>query len=634
MKKHNNNECRIHGTSHKGANRTLLFMVFASLLLIVWHVWVYGPTGHAARPELSQKPFLVILGNEIWDMLFSGHGMLAELKDIFPYFIFGILLAGLIRTYKLTIKLRSTLNRYGFLSIFLASLIGILTPLCACGTLTTAVSLLFAGLPLAPVMSLLVTSPLMSPSTYLLTLNDLGPEWTAIRTIAAFLMGIFAGVLTHLIRNKGFHAEAIFIEGAIPRGDFHDENYPDARLRCNCKEKFGNRVAARTNNMFIVFLAKSSEMLWLVGKYVLIGVATGSIVQRYMPYDWIYEFFGQEDKLSIVWITLGSVPIFLHQISASSILYHIRSTLDGTMNGGAGLAFLIGGPVTAIPTMVMFWTVFKKRVFFLYLFVCVAGTIMISYAFQYFVFTPYVDAGNPVLRGVSSISGGSSAVITKMQNGKHVSIVMDPGGKGIIAAFNNSAEGYGGVVFDSGGERFMEGSADKYDNRRYIENIAAWLEDNNVSGNTRNILIYNTASGSGTDKNAFSRSVVEGLEKKDGFEIKLTDREETPQITRASLEEYSQLWIIFGEADPACCFSGAELNTITGFSQDGKGLLIVDGKHHEGTEGPAVNRLASIFGVAFSGSVENTEEIRVAKSFYFFNSMSEILERFYKRMRY
>ncbi len=633
MKNHkHNDECRIHGTSHRGANRTLLFMVFASFLLIVWHVWFYGPTGQAIRPGLSQRPFPVVLGNEIWDMVFSGHGLLAELKDVFPYFIIGILLAGFIRTYKLTMKLRRTLNRYGFLSIFLASLIGILTPLCACGTLTTAVSLLFAGLPLAPVMSLLVTSPLMSPTTYFLTLSDLGPEWTVIRTFAAFLMGIFAGVLTHLIRNRGFQTDIIFIEGAIPGGDFHDENYPDGRLRCNCKEKFGNRIAARTNNMFLVFLAKSSEMLWLVGKYVLIGVAMGSIVQRYMPYEWIYKLFGQEDKLSIIWITLGSVPIFLHQISASSILYHIKSTLDGTMNGGAGLAFLIGGPVTAMPTMVMFWTIFKKRVFFLYLFVCVAGTIMIAYTFQYLVFTPHVDTGNPVLRGVRSISGGSSAVITKAQNGKHVRIAMDPEGKGIIATYNNSVEGHGGVVFDSGGDRFMEGSADKHDNRRYLENIAAWLEENNVSGSRRNILIYNTAGGLEADRDPFSRSSFESLEKKEGFNIKLTDRKEIPQISKSLLEQYSQLWIIFGETGSACCFSDAELITITGFSQDGKGLLIVAGKYHEGTEDlTAVNRLSSRFGVVFSGSVKNAGEIRVSKSFNFFNRMSEVLERFYKQ---
>jgi hypothetical protein len=101
------------------------------------------------------------------------------------------------------------------------------------------------------------------------------------------------------------------------------------------------------------------------------------------------------------------------------------------------------------------------------------------------------------------------------------------------------------------------------------------------------------------------------------------------------LEQYSQLWIIFGETGPACCFSDAELKTITGFSQDGKGLLIAAGKHHEGTEDlTAVNRLSSGFGVTFSGSVKNAEELRVSTSFYFFSRASEILERFYKKMRY
>ncbi|RJQ45877.1 MAG: permease [Nitrospiraceae bacterium] len=623
MKNNKNNECEIHGAPSKAANRTLLFMVFASFALIIWHVWVYGPTGQSVRPELLERPFPVILGSEIWDMVFSEHGLLAELKDVFPYFLIGVLLAGLIRTYKLAVKLQRTLNRYGFFSIFLAALIGIFTPLCACGTLTTAISLLFAGMPLAPVMALLVTSPLMSPSTYLLTLNDLGPEWTVIRTAAAFLLGIFAGVLTHLIRNKGFKTEAIFIEGAIPRGDFHDEHYPDERLRCGCKDKFGNRVAAKTSNMFVIFLAKSSEMLWLVGKYVLIGVATGSIVQRYMPYEWIYKLFGQEDSLSIVWITFGSIPIFLHQISASSILYHIKSTLDGTMNGGAALAFLIGGPVTAMPTMIMFWTVFRKKVFYLYMVVCIVGTIMLAYAFQHFVFTPYVDMGNPVLRGVSSVSGGDSAFITKAHNDRHVRIVMDPGGKGIIATYTNAVEGQGGVVFDAGAGRFVNGTADKYDNSRYIRNVAEWLEENNVSDSRKNILIYDFGSG-------FSQGVVERLENKDGFTVKLTDRTETPEVTQKLLEVYSQLWVL----GPESSFSDPELETISRFSDDGKSILIVAGQDREGTNDlSAANRLASRFGVTFGGMVHNSDELQVSASLHVFSRVSDVLEEFFRKIK-
>jgi uncharacterized membrane protein YraQ (UPF0718 family) len=607
----------------------LLFMILASLSLIIWHVWVYGPTDQTTKPESLQRPFPMLLGSEVWDLLFNRHGIIAELWNVFPYFIVGILLAGYIRTYKIAVKLQATLRRYGFLSVFLASLVGILTPLCACGTVTTAVSLLFAGLPLAPVMSLLVTSPLLSPSTYLLTLNDLGPEWTVIRTVAAFTMGIFAGVVTHLLRNRGFQTEVIFIEGAVPRGDLHDEAYPDERLRCNCKEKFGHRVAAKTKNMFVVFLAKSSEMLWLVGKYVLIGVAIGAIVERYMPFKWIYELFGQQDnKLSIIWVTLGSVPIFLHQISASSILYHIKSSLHGTLDGGAGLAFMIGGPVTAMPTMIMFWTIFKKRVFFLYMFLCIVGTIIIAYAFQFLVFVPYVDTGNPLLKNVRSISGGSSSIINK-QN-KDVHIVMDPGGKNIIATYNNDLERQGGIVFDSGFERFLNSSADKYDNRQYINNIATWLEENNNSSVKRSILIYDTFYKSGLDKNTFSKNVLVLLKKK-GFKVRITDRHETPEVSERLLGGYGQLWIFFEESDSGRYLSDAELETILRFTGDGKSMLIVAGNPRDGTNDlSAANQLSSRYGVIFSGFVENKEKLPASTASYFLNRMSATLGRILK----
>ena len=625
-----NDDCKIHGSSSRAVNKTLLFLILASLSLVIWHVWVYGPTGHEIQPGSSPRPFLIMLGHEIWDLIFSGHGIIAELEDVFIYFIVGILLAGLIRTYKLAIKLRNILNRYGFVSIFLASLVGILTPLCACGILTTAMSLLFAGLPLAPVMALLVSSPLISPSSYLLTLSDLGPHWTVIRTVAAFSMGIFAGIITHLLRNRGFQTNMLFLEGAVVQGDFHDESYPDERLKCSCKIRFGNRVAAKTKNMFLIFLAKSSEMLWSVGKYVLVGIAVGSIIERYMPSEWIYSLFGQDGPLNIVWITLGAVPIFLHQISASSILYHIKSTLDGTLNGGAGLAFLIGGPVTAIPTMTMLWALFKKRVFFLYMFICFAGTIILAYSFQYFILVPHVDTDNPVLRGVSSISGGSSGIITKVN--KDVIIVMDPGGKSIISTYENDLEGKGGIVIDSGFDRFVNTSSKEYNNQRYITNIAGWLQEHSGSIE-HSILVYNTFTRSGLSIDELNINLPAVLEKETGAAITITDRNETPEVSGALLEDYSQLWILFGESGPDCCFSDDELEMISGFNEAGGSIFIVAGvQDKSGQDWTAANRMVSRFGVTLSGRVENGEELRVSTIASLFEKVSGIFETMYRFM--
>src|SRR5210317_1201860 len=630
--KKNKNGCDVHGAPHKGANLTLLVLMGAALILMVWQVWVNGPSSQALKSKLAGESFFVVFGYEIWDMIVSTDGLAFQITEVFPYFMVGVFFAGYIRTYKFTQKLQRYLNRYGKASILLGATIGMFTPLCACGTLTTAISLIFMSMPLAPIMALLVTSPLMSPSAYLITYNYLGPEWTVIKTLASFILGISAGFLTHYLRNKGFKTNEVIIENAVPRGDFHDEHYPDEKFKCDCKEKFGNRVAAKTNNMFVIFLAKSFEMFTMVGKYVLVGVVVGVIVQRYVPQDWISKFFGQEGVFSIVWITLASIPIFLHQLSTPGVLYNIKGTLDSTLNGGAALAFLIGGPVTAMPTMIMFWAVFKKRVFTLYMLICVVGTIIIAYSFQYLIFTPYVDTGNALLRGVGSVSGGRAAIIDKGPAAEHVKIVMDPQEKSLIATYYDGKAGRGGVVFDAGGAKFMEDGAGKFDNEKYIRNVAAWIEDQSSALSSRNILVYILSNEPAKPYNSFSQKVVDSLMAKDDFSVTVTNRKETPKISGDLLEPYSQIWIFSGmDKSSDTLLSDNEVEIITGINQYGSGLLIGVGQQGDSAESPVdSNRLAKEFGITFSGSVENSDELRVSKFVDTFRIVPEIMGKWYK----
>jgi uncharacterized membrane protein YraQ (UPF0718 family) len=619
-------ECELHGGHARKANRTLLIMTAACIGLIIWHVWAYGPSSVATAPGSHSGALPILVWGEIWDLLFNGHGIVAELWDVFPYFIVGVFLAGYLRTFKIAVKLQASLRKYGTLSIVVASVVGIITPLCACGTVTTAVSLLFAGLPLAPVMSLMVTSSLLSPSTYLITLNDLGPEWTVIRTVSALAMGFFAGGVTHLLCKRGFDKGGLFIEGAVVPGDFHDEDYPIEHLRCNCREKFGNRVAIRTNSKFLVFLAKSSEMFWTVGKYILVGVAIGSIVERYIPNEWVFRFFGRQDPLNIVWITFASVPMFLHQISASSILSHIKNSLHGTLDGGAALAFMIGGPVTAVPTMILFWTIFKKRVFALYMFVCIAGTILIASAFQWLVFVPGVDTGNQLFRNVSSLAGGHSSVIGK--EGKNVRIALDPAGKNIIATYSNDLASQGGVVFDAGFERFDAAISGREDDRRYVANIAAWLEQSGSASAGKKVFIYTVADGN--DKDVFAEGIGAVL-KQAKYPVEVSNRIKSPHLTDKLLDDVGQLWLLFPESGGIQQLTAEEMKLVSRFNDRGNGMLVSLGnKGAAPQEGASVNLLTSRYGVKFSGSTDNSPRVLVGVTSQLFTSASELLGKFLK----
>jgi uncharacterized membrane protein YraQ (UPF0718 family) len=620
-------DCHLHDGHAKKANRTLQVMLAICFSLIVWHVWEYGPSSGAVSGKALTGSLPLLVGYEIWDLLFNAHGIVAELRDVLPYFLVGILLAGYLRTFKIAVKLQASLKKYGALSIVVASVVGIITPLCACGTITTAVSLLFAGLPLAPVMSLMTTSALLSPSTYLITLNDLGPEWTVIRTISALAMGLFAGGVTLFLCNRGFDKGGLFVEGAVVPGDFHDEDYPIENLRCNCREKFGNRVAIRTNNKFLIFLAKTSEMFWTVGKYILVGVAIGAIVERYMPSEWIYRFFGRQDPLNIVWITFASVPMFLHQISASSILSHIKNTLDGTLDGGAALAFMIGGPVTAIPTMILFWTIFKKRVFVLYMFVCLGGTIMIAAAFQLLVFVPGVDTGNKLFTNVSSLAGGNASVIRK--DGKNTRIALDPAGKNIVATYSDDLASRGSVVFDGGLERFASAAIGVKDDRHYVVNIAAWLEQNSSSPAGKNVLVY-TAAVKTKDSSAIAEGVADVL-RQAKYVVTLADRSSAPVISDKLLANSGQLWLMFPESGDNVQLTENEVNLVSSFNGNGNGMLIASGKRQTTlSKESSVNLLAKVYGVQFSGITESPPRISIGITSQLFTRASELLGRFLK----
>ncbi len=623
-------KCDTHRRQHRTVNLTLWALLLLGLGIMVWHVWVYGPE-EGGLQILGTKPFILVMLSEAWHMIIGSHGIIAEIGDIWIYFMIGILIAGYIRTYKLHIRLRKTLIRHGFLSIFIAALVGVFSPLCSCGILATVIGLLSSGLPLAPAMALLISSPLMSPTAFLLTIGDLGVEWAVVRTIAAFLMGVLAGVVTHLLRNKGFQTDTLFLDDSVIDGDFHDHDFGDERLRCTCREKLSNRIARKVKNKnFIIFWAKTLEMTWMIGKYVLVGIIVGAIAEEYIPPTWLNELFGKEGAFNIVWVTLGSIPVFLHQVSASTILFHIQEALPGTLDKGAGLAFLIGGPVTAIPAMTLLWAMFKKRVFVLYMSISILGTFLLAYGFRSFVFVPHTDAGSPVFIGVSNIAGGPSSVIKK--SSKYVHVAADPDRNPVIATYSDLGGG-SGIVFDSCLTRFSNEAVSVSGNEDYIKNIARWLDTTSQLDITGSILVYNTFSQAGYDNDYFDKNVPVVLAE-NNYKVKITDRKQTPEVTPELLQGYNQLWFFSGESQSST-LGEEEVETILDYRDDGGSLLIVAGPQISDDQDFTrdANQIATEFGVTFSGAVDTAKHMHITIYGRFFHLAADELRSYYDVIR-
>jgi len=64
--------------------------------------------------------------------------------------------------------------------------------------------MLAAGAPMAPVMVFLISSPLMSPSAFLITLGSLGMSIAMWKLISAVVLGLAAGLVTDRLLKKGY----------------------------------------------------------------------------------------------------------------------------------------------------------------------------------------------------------------------------------------------------------------------------------------------------------------------------------------------------------------------------------------------------------------------------------------------
>ncbi|MFH1288047.1 MAG: permease [bacterium] len=313
---------------------------------------------------------IILLTNELWK----------EILYIFPFLMIGVAIDSVIRTFKLHVKLRKAIEKFGYLAIPGAVLVGVVSPLCACGILPIAISLLINGVPLAPVMALLVASPLMSPSGWTLTAWELGKNWANAKLISSIFMGLFAGYGTLLFQRKYFRSQQLF-KGEPPKHDPHDHD-AEPNIKCLCNEKFSNRLAREGKNIIIVFAAKFWEGFLTIGKFTLIGLIAEIIGLRYLPSELIEKVIYSRSLWMVPVVVFTSVPLYVNQITAAAVLYgFIEKGMQ--IPWGAGMAFLIGGPVTALPVMAVFLSLFKKRVFYLYLGICVIGSIIVGYTFYF-----------------------------------------------------------------------------------------------------------------------------------------------------------------------------------------------------------------------------------------------------------
>jgi len=250
-------------------------------------------------------------------------------------------------------------------SIILASLLGVVSPLGSYAVIPIFAVMLSTGVPIAPVMSFLITSPLINPFMFVTTWGVLGPGLAMARLLSALALGILCGLIFHYLNKKNFFAEL----GTSNPGK-SDNN--------NRRKDFISKLTQKSSgNKWIDAIRLMYKMAKYPGKYFLLAILVAALVDTYVPASAVVMTLGAS-RFSVLLAAAMSIPFYVCGGGAIPIIYGL---MNMGMTKGAALAFFIAGPATRISPMVTVALLVKKKAFIIYFLIAILGGIAFGYLY-------------------------------------------------------------------------------------------------------------------------------------------------------------------------------------------------------------------------------------------------------------
>ena len=264
-----------------------------------------------------------------------------QFRQIFIYWIIGIVIGSAISVFakdkinKLFKKIQN--KKLGILGIFIASLLGIASPLCMYGTIPIAASFSKNGMKDDLLASFMMSSILLNPQLLIYS-AALGTNVLLIRLNTSILCGFLAGVLIKIFYNdKRF---------------FNFKGF---------EEKQNKDIDP---NIFKRLLKNIGRNIKATGLYFLFGIILTVLFQMYIPQEGFAELFGNNTSFGILMAATLGVPVY---ICGGGTIPLLNEWLHMGMSMGAGTAFMVTGPATKITNLSALKIVLGIKHFIIYL---------------------------------------------------------------------------------------------------------------------------------------------------------------------------------------------------------------------------------------------------------------------------
>ena len=274
-----------------------------------------------------------------------------------PFLLMGMFVSGLISMFVNSRLILKHIGSNNFLSIFKSTVLGIPIPLCSCGVIPVAATLREAGASKGSTVSFLVSTPQTGIDSIFLTYGMLGPVFALFRPLAAFVSGIFSGIVINSFDDDLHH------------------HLPDADGVPNAKKSLIERLES---GLRYGFLSLPSDIVVPLFQGLVIAAA----IAIFIPPDFIAEYFSSSPYIMLFMMLAVSLPVYV--CATASIPIAVVLMAKG-VSAGAVFVFLMAGPATNASSIAIIKNILGKKTMYHYLLLISSTAIVFGFILDSFV---------------------------------------------------------------------------------------------------------------------------------------------------------------------------------------------------------------------------------------------------------
>jgi len=269
--------------------------------------------------------------------------------EALPFMLLGAFAGGLVETFVSRERMISLLPRRQWLSVLAAASLGVVFPVCECAVVPVVRRLARKGLPVPAVIAYLLGAPIANPivaaSTAVAYRLDL--RVVASRLAAGYAIAVGVG----LAAGRLFRDRSVLVDGLQ---DLREENAES----CGCAHgEPGTSSIGRFGARFGEALRHAADDLLGVGHYFVMGAFVAALAQTFIDRNAFLEVAGQPVAAILLMMALAVAINLCSEADA-----FVASSFRGLVPLSAQMAFLLLGPILDLKLLLMYQTLFRRRV--------------------------------------------------------------------------------------------------------------------------------------------------------------------------------------------------------------------------------------------------------------------------------